>query len=569
MKISLIPLEFHSFLFQFFFLFFFYKKTIEEECPRDYPFLNIRDGYCYSGPYAYCIIYNSIIYTQRLNNIITFETTNMRYVHFASYSNGDMILQGTTYPESNIRNFIGFKKNGRSLFKDKLTNKDNYFYSINANQTFQGKDESTNIVIKLSGNQTNKKEYLMSISKERSYVEIYDFENGKIYQKLLNDFVKMKYISSYQHVAIPLFSDNNDYYYLFGFIGNTSEDKENKFVLQKHIFKSIENFDREETLNLSVNTNLIAIDIIKTGFSCFQTEMHYIMCFFLNKDKKYIIIAYDENLIEQKRVELPHTNTFYNEMFYKCIHLKEEVGIFIYYVENTFKQIYFPTILFKQYQLNPQKEIIDFSDSITINKLDDVQYEPYLLLTDLIKINNNKIYFCSSNYYYKNKLYIIVLNLYQDKKYQIRYYLINLENLYGLKIDMYMQAHKYNNFISIAFDFKDDYTEKCNGENWKFCISLIIFSYPNSNDKELIIDEYLYKNLTLDYISINLENEVRIENNLFGYVFDGIEIKELLNCENLKIKTNLSNDNIYLNYTLKRNEIIKIEFSGINYNAFV
>ena len=563
-------IDFHIFLFHLFLLLFFLKKTKENQnCPKENPFYfysnnECKPDNCFQNPNE-CFINNSIINTQWLNNIINIEIQNMRYVHFASYSNGDMILQGTTFPASDIRAFLGFKKNGRSFFKDKVSNKDSYFYSINAtNQTIKGKYESTNIVIKLSGIEKNQKEYLMSVSKEMSYTEIYDFENGKIYQKLLYDFSKMKYINSYQNVAIPLNSYNNNYYYLFGFIGNTSEFKDNKFVLQKHKFQSIENFEIEETLESFEKSYSIAIDTKDTGFSCFQTENHYILCFFLTNNKYYIITAYDINFNWKTYSKLNKIDIYFNQIFHKCIHLKEEIGIFIYYVKNS-QNIYFPTLLFRKCQDNPL-QIINYSiDNITINSL-NIQFDPYLLLNDLIKINNNKICFCSFNNEVKNKLYIVLLNLYQYNSYQIRYYLVNLENLYGFKIGLYMKAHKYNNFISIAFDFYSNYNEKCNTNK---CISLLIFSYPNSTDNELVIDEYLYKNLTLEYININLEKEVRIENNIFGYVFCGIEIKELLNCENLNIKTNLFNDNIYLNYTLKRNEIIKIEFSGINYNSFV
>ena len=558
--------KFNIFLFHEFLLFFFPKKIKGISCTKEKPFLYIygynnyecKEENCLQ--FSNCWISNQIIETQWLNNIINVEIKNMRYMHFASYSNGDLILQGSTYPESDIRAFIGFKKNGR-----RLTNKENYCYSLNANQTIRGKYESTNIAIKLSGNETYKKEYLLSVSKEKSYVEIYDFENDKNYQKYLYDFAKMKYINSYQNVAIPLFSDNNDYYYLFGFIGNTSEYTDNKFVLQKHKFISLENFENDKTLKLFHN-NSKAIDIFNTGFSCFQTEKHYIICFFLTSEEKYNITVYKQNLIKETSIEFSSKKIKFNQVFYKCIHLKGEVGIFIYYELNTESNKFYPTLLFKDYHDNPPN-INDFS----INKIDiieyDIEFDPYLFLNDLIKINNNKICFCSTNNIIKNKLYIIVLNLYQDNSYQIRYYLINLENFYGYKIELYMRAHKYNNFISIAFDFNNNYNEKCNTNN---CISLLIFSYPNSTDNELIIDEYLYKYLTLDYININLTNEVRIENNIFGYVFNGIEIKELLNCENLKIKTNLSNNkSIYLNYILQNNEIIKLEFSGISYNAFV
>ena len=51
------------------------------------------------------------------------------------------------------------------------------------NLTKYGKYESENIVIKLGGEENNEKEYLLSVSKEDSYIEIYDFDNHIIAQK--------------------------------------------------------------------------------------------------------------------------------------------------------------------------------------------------------------------------------------------------------------------------------------------------------------------------------------------------------------------------------------------------
>ena len=65
-----------------------------------------------------CIISNSKIKTQWLNNIIEIGDLNFRYINFASYQNQDMVVQTTSYPSSTKRMFYGLKKNGR-IFKKK------------------------------------------------------------------------------------------------------------------------------------------------------------------------------------------------------------------------------------------------------------------------------------------------------------------------------------------------------------------------------------------------------------------------------------------------------------------
>ena len=97
----------------------------------------------------------------------------------------DLIFQSITFPNTNIRAFIGLKKNGRGFFRNNDSNKEDYYCLMNAEQnlTKYGKYESENIVIKLGGEENNEKEYLLSVSKEDSYIEIYDFDNHIIAQK--------------------------------------------------------------------------------------------------------------------------------------------------------------------------------------------------------------------------------------------------------------------------------------------------------------------------------------------------------------------------------------------------
>ena len=120
--------------------------------------------------------------TTILNNIINIGREKFRYVNFASYSNGDMVFLTTAYLDvGNInpqktRIFYGFKKNGRPLLNG------SYFYSFEMNVTneikeineinetnktilYRNKYEGESLVIRESRNITDKKEYLMSLSK--------------------------------------------------------------------------------------------------------------------------------------------------------------------------------------------------------------------------------------------------------------------------------------------------------------------------------------------------------------------------------------------------------------------
>jgi hypothetical protein len=102
-----------SIIFFIFALFQIINKSLAE-CPRDRPILisnECKMEYCSKEQFnsAYCKIDNSIIKTQWLNNIIQIGPLNYRYINFASYSNGDMVVETTSFPSDPKRYFYGLK----------------------------------------------------------------------------------------------------------------------------------------------------------------------------------------------------------------------------------------------------------------------------------------------------------------------------------------------------------------------------------------------------------------------------------------------------------------------------
>ena len=491
-----------------------------------------------------CIEYNK----RKISNIILFEQ-DFQYLSFANYSNGDMIFSSTAYPENKKRIFYGFKKNGRPFFQKETK----YFYSISS--TNKKKFESDTLVIKLSGE--NQKEYLLSTGNKESLVEIYDFENNNIYTKSMYNFAKNNVVSL-RNMGIFLYSDNNSNYYLFGFIIKGVDNL--KYSLQIHNFSTIENFNNSETFNNSTEIDNSYKD--ENGISCFITENQIIMCFYLNLTYKctfkgwpscpikyYNIIAYNIKLKSiGNNFKLDDDNYFeYDYSFYRCIHLKGEVGIFSYYKQSSL------ILSFKKFN----QEIIDYSIS-QIN-LNYYPLDTYLLTNDIIKLKEDKICFSSISSIYNNYIYIILINLFDDdKKYIVRYYSIYLEN----KIYTDIRTHNYNNFVSFAFSYYYN-----NGN--KYYSGLMLFSYPNSTDNSSDLYEFLINNYnsTINDFNVSLENDVRIENNIFEYDFYGIIIQNISNCLNPQLITSLNNS-IKSNTSLLKDELIKLKFSDNNYTYF-
>ena len=114
---------------------FIINQTFSDQCPVDKPIL-LSNGtcvlkYCKEEEYKNqnCSVANEIIKTQLITNIIWIGDKDFRYINFANYSNGDMIIETTSYPGNSKRMFYGLKNNGEYLFQKegKLT----LYYSMN------------------------------------------------------------------------------------------------------------------------------------------------------------------------------------------------------------------------------------------------------------------------------------------------------------------------------------------------------------------------------------------------------------------------------------------------------
>ena len=160
---------------------------------------------------------------------------------------------------------------------------------------------------------------------------------------------------------------------------------------------------------------------------------------------------------------------------------------------------------------------------------------------------------------YKENLYVIILEIYSPKVFFLKLYEVKFFQLYNIKFFQEISAHLFEQHISFGFNYCN--TANCENSSDTYYSSLIVFSYPNSTDGYLNINQYFEENkgTTFDDITIDLKQNVYIENNIFGYVFSNINIFKLDGCENiLLISTNGIDINV--NSELSQDERIKIQF---------
>ena len=139
-------------------------------------------------------------------------------------------------------------------------------------------------------------------------------------------------------------------------------------------------------------------------------------------------------------------------------------------------------------------------------------------------------------------------------EYNIRYYLINMFELYNHKFLKEFKSTIYNNHIAFAFSFCPQ--KICNEDEDEHYSSLIFFSYPNTTGYNLDIINYLNKEENNDII-INLFDNVTIDNNIFGFIIDGIKIYSIDNC-GINFTSNIKNETIKNNDILKENEKLEL-----------
>ena len=239
-----------------------------------------------------CLISNNTIITsQWLNNIICIGDDDFRYINFAKFENGDMIVETTAIPDLPKRMFYGITKDGEPLFKN-----GQYHATIEISgqdDTNNGRFEGEIFIVPIDN-----KDYLVSIPKGKKYIELYDLNNFvKISQKPAIELFEVNQIVSILNYATS-YKDGDKTYFIFPFV-EKSDIYTNILYLKKLYFSSTD----IENHNPVLKTYFLYYVNIK-AVSCFTTDSNYIIClfslFFVDPSNNYYnfyeIGVYSQNL---------------------------------------------------------------------------------------------------------------------------------------------------------------------------------------------------------------------------------------------------------------------------------
>ena len=501
-----------------------------------------------------CIVNNSIIQNQWLNNIIILGKPNSTYINFAQYSNGDLVILSEDDSGTDNRYFFGLKNNGRPFFTD-YNGAETLFYYKNTQSCGRTDTDREVSVVKID---STKEEFILNIQKKENYIELFDFKNDITYKKKTSELFGHE-ISDSRGSFINSKQNKNETNFLICSLINNEECEESE--LNKYLFMVQKlKFDRKESIEKDDDCLKKNSDSLKASgdmVSCFETSLSNLICFYAAYKELYsgwnkfyyIIISFDNNLIsDNNNAEEIIASNISDNIFFKCVHYLDEVGAFIYYKINDTLNELVPTIFFKKLI---DKHFVDFFEKITEIEINSYIFNYDSMLNDFIKLSENNFIFSATNNL-KDKLFIVMISIYQNNGYsiKIRTYKINTVGLFSYQFFKTIKLHSYKDILILGSSFikKDNYYN----DNFHHA-SLIFFGYPNSTDvNNLIINELIDSN----FVTLNLFKKIKIENNLFGYTYSRIIISQFIGDCDFFIFSSNRNKSVSPIYDLEMNEII-------------
>ena len=529
-------------------IFIFLKQIIFSRCScdRDNPIYNnnlCQLIYCTENEFQsnICRIDNDIIKTQWLNNFIDFKEYRYRFTTLLVNDEGDLILFSSPEELNGQRLFYRITKDGRPYYKN--NNNEEIFSKnkivLDGDNNGALRYESQVFLIKVvNDNYDENRQFLVSISLFQGFMEIYDIDNNDIPFSIVSiyDFCDIE-IYSRKGSIIEL--DNKQYLYFLS--GKNYKTGAFYLSLKKFQFFDINlNKDNINEKCIIEDKKLIGIQFSRIQ-SAFKTEQNKIILFYLSFDFDYKIEVLNETYHTQYEKDYGKPNNYNgeNSIFFKGINLKENIGVFVYYMDTYY---YHPKIL-----------ICDFGETDSTTKFDselgEYEYNTDVLLNDVIKINNKRFSFISTSQD-RLILYIVLFDVYNnDQNIKLRFYKINLYHLYNYKIHKEISSNLYNNCLALSLSVCN--SMQCEDKDTdNFFTTLLIFSYINKKDFNINITSYFseIENTDNDDIYLNFP-DLQIDNNIFGYqIIQQIKIISIPNEINLyKIENDNTKTQININ----------------------
>ena len=445
---------------------------------------------------------------QKLNNIIyiynPFDIVS--YISCITNSKGDLFITINPEQKSTIRLIYAIKSDGSIYFNDT----DNKPYKI-MNSTYD-----LNKYPLLSFLKFEDDEYLITFTQNAMF-ESFDFNSNIVYnQGIFQVMGSNSNINKNTFIRLNYFNNNN--YILNSYI----ERKDRYFLLQILSFTKL-HIDRK----IGVLENKVGVSWHYSSATCFET-LDLIECIYVDRFRLYTIAIFNISNLEVLHSEnIEDSSIRSDQLFSKCIYIKDYIGAFIYFREdNVIPKLNFKKINIVSRNNSSIYELEDYRDPIFINSIQNYSFGNNYIYNDIIKFNENDIIYVNT----KNEsdiLMIIMIKLSDESKnILINYYKIELKEKYNIRIYKDMNIFKFNELLGIAMT------------NYNFSLS------KNETYASYFIIGESFTNLTLpnninifedddggNKFQIKIEDFIDIKNNIFGYEISAIKIISNLRVE--------------------------------------
>ena len=371
------------------------------------------------------------IIISQIPNIIKVGRKNFRYIHFTKDLFNNVLFDTSAYPGTNERLFYGFNLtsenyfNGSSFYTLSIKNKDNKKI---------GKYGGASSFLSLNGST-----YLLSVSNNDSYLEIYDFEKNKSFTLDTETFLGYKHFSDIGSIIKEDYSYESENLYTFSFIVKEQNKPYSKLIMKNIFFNNnltMGNMKDGFQINNTYETN-------STGkmVSCFLYNDYITLkkiCLYKNPEKELVILICDNylNYLNETILDYVGKKEEDDNIFFKGIYYGDAINIFLYYKNSSGSN---PILSMKEFrsEYNQSEDIyyyyLEDYGKFGYIEIDGKDFNSNYLLNDLLMTPNNDIYFASTSLD-REKLYLVTFSLnITNMKMSIKYYTLKMFELYQYK----------------------------------------------------------------------------------------------------------------------------------------
>ena len=492
-----------------------------------------------------CVISNETAKIQWLNNLIIYGREYDEIYNLGVSNNKNEIIFSSYFKNNIIENKNNF------LFYILDNNNQSYYKLINTSEYYKYYEfDSIAIPVQIK-NKSNT--YILSCC--MAYCHLINLFTNEILE--INPFNLSFIFNVYSNInALFQLNDKN---YFYGSIIKENDKYYLSITSLNFIYNEVSNsIEINFKKNNIKNETLIEQNII----SCFQTENNLIECMLVKSNNlELFIFLFDDNLNFKQQIKL---DDIYECAYIKSIHLQKEIGVYFYLYSYSNQEQ--PTLNLQNLIYDEIEKKYKLINILNTNIILDISYyysnDDYFIDYygfELFKISNERFIILSTIYI--NMFVIALCDLYgtNNNNLIIRYYKIPFL-LYNIKFPSNPKGFILGNHIGFAMI------------DYSYASPLIIIFGRNSNmepDKIInlnIVNDNLYYIIKInDYIN----NDKKIDNNLFGYEFFGLKIMKLTGISS-GINYYLNSNNkklIFENDTLNLNDGIKIDYSNAEIKA--